>query len=158
MSDNRRKNIKRDAYGKSTTSRRSGGPVRTRATGGRAYTTNRTNMPRRRAPLRRAPVRRGVSPVGRGTGITPRVSRLTSEAMRDCPTLLNNPEMVRSAINQCPGTQSVAGVRQIIDDYVDGWAEVCCFLSSFVPGASARCCDKAKGSETTSDKGESGTT
>ena len=152
MSDNRRKNLTRDAYGRSTTSRRSGGPVRKRAAGGRAYTTNRTNMPRRRRnPVRRRPVPPSLGLGGSGYGA------LLNAAVNECPFLntvdyggWNSYGSILNTLNRCPQGPAVNALQNAIttDPNPFGWAEACCFAVSVIDAVislfgGTNCCDVA---------------
>ena len=76
--------------------------------------------------------------------LRPHVGTMVSQALSDCPSLGDYPDNVWFGINQCPQTPSVISLKKHMqeDPRPNGWAEVCCFLSSFVPHASAKCCDK----------------
>jgi len=100
-----------------------------------------------RSGIRRRP---NVTPGGRGNN--PYIS-----ANRDCPGITNTItsigagttwQQARTQLMSCPNTPSVNRLKQRSpigghDDLnPEGWWEVCCFLASFAPYASARCCEK----------------
>lgn len=116
--------------------------------------TQRTAVRNRVAPVRPVrpipsapPVIQNSISVNNIQTMYPEWSYLTYAALIDCPHIGDNPERIQTTINSCPDTGAIQTIRSYMvggssGNNPMGWAEFCCTIGSWIPGASGRCCDK----------------